>query len=250
MKDINAPIEVKNAEVIFVNHSGGKDSQAMLAAIHRQGFTGKVVIVHSDLGEMEWEPMHNFIEKNSFGYEINVIKPELDFFQLCEKYNRLPSGMARFCTSELKTSPIGKFIRNYCAENNIKVAINAIGVRAEESPSRAKKKPFKLSDQNRKTLDTVIYEWLPIFDYKLIDVKIEIENAGQSMHKVYSKGFSRLSCVFCVFGRIGEHQLAAKERPELFGKMVELERKLGKSIRLKQIDGKKYPKFLTEYITQ
>jgi DNA sulfur modification protein DndC len=47
---------VMNSEVIFVNHSGGKDSQAMLAYIMNLGFKGEIVIVHSDLGEMEWEP--------------------------------------------------------------------------------------------------------------------------------------------------------------------------------------------------
>lgn len=61
---------VLNAQVIFVNHSGGKDSQAMLAYLMTIGFTGKMVIVHADLGEMEWEPMHDFISQNSFGFEV------------------------------------------------------------------------------------------------------------------------------------------------------------------------------------
>ena len=80
----NIPVEVIEAEAIFVNHSGGKDSQAMLARLVALGFQGKLVIVHSDLGEMEWEPMHAFIESNSFGLPVTVVKPDLTFFELQE----------------------------------------------------------------------------------------------------------------------------------------------------------------------
>jgi 3'-phosphoadenosine 5'-phosphosulfate sulfotransferase (PAPS reductase)/FAD synthetase len=244
----NIPSQVSEAEVLFINHSAGKDSQAMLAAVHKAGFKGKIVIVHADLGEMEWEPMHHFIESNSFGYEVHVVKPPMDFFQLCKRYNRLPSGLARFCTSDMKTQPIGRFIKKYCRDNGIKSAINCIGIRAEESPARAKKEPFKLSKMSLKRDNIQIWEWYPIFDYKLNDVWNEISSVGQEPHKLYSEGFSRLSCVFCVFGRKEEHQKAAKLRPELFNRMVELEKDLGKSIRLKTVNGQKVNQYLTEYI--
>ena len=39
MRDqITIPLQVMTADVIFVSHSGGKDSQAMLAALVRLGF--------------------------------------------------------------------------------------------------------------------------------------------------------------------------------------------------------------------
>jgi DNA sulfur modification protein DndC len=243
------PQEVKEAQVIFVNHSGGKDSQAMFAALVRQGLGSKLVVVHSDLGEMEWEPMKPFIETNCLGRGVHVVEPEIGFFELCRKYDRLPSGLARFCTSELKTRPIGKWIHDYCAKHGITKAVNAIGIRAEESPARAKKSPLTRSKLSRVKKGLEITEWFPIFDYKLNDVWNEIRMLGQTPHPIYSQGFSRLSCVFCVFGRVGEHQLAAKRRPELFQKMVKLERDLGKTIRLKQRNKVKYNKYLDEYIT-
>jgi 3'-phosphoadenosine 5'-phosphosulfate sulfotransferase (PAPS reductase)/FAD synthetase len=241
---MNIPTQVAEAQVIFVNHSGGKDSQAMLAYIMGLGFKGEIVVVHSDLGEMEWEPMHGFIEKNSFGLPVHVVKPELGFFELCRKYNRLPSGLARFCTSELKTRPIAKFIKNYMNEKGYTKAISAIGIRAEESPARAKKEPFKKAKISTKAHE--IMEWYPIFDMKLGDVWFQIKKAGQQPHALYSQGFSRLSCVFCVFGRVEEHKMAAKARPELFQKMVALEVELGKTIRIKTVNGKKVPKYLSE----
>jgi DNA sulfur modification protein DndC len=232
----------QEAEVIFVNHSGGKDSQAMLARLIDMGLKEKLVIIHADLGEMEWEPMHTWIEENSFGLPVNVVKSELGFFELCRKYGRLPSGQARFCTSDLKTVPCERFMKKYCQERGITKAISALGIRAEESPSRAKKGEY----QKKTNLLTI---WNPILNYKLADVKFEIANAGQAMHWVYSKGYSRLSCVMCVFGRIDEHKQMAKDKPELFKKMVDLEIELGKTIRLKQKNKVKYPKYLGEYIT-
>ena len=250
------PQEVNDAEVIFVSHSGGKDSQAMLAQLIRLGLKDKIVLVHADLGDMEWEEMKPWIETISFGLEVNVVESELDFFSLARKYKRLPSGQQQFCTDFLKTQPIKAFIHNYMYENNITRAINATGMRAEESKRRAKKLPLVLSKGSgtsgmhmpRKHPTLTIHDWMPIFGYTVEEVYAEVELAGQKVHEVYSKGFSRLSCVFCINGRIAEHKEAAILKPELAKKMVELERELGKTIRLKQIKGVKYPKYLDEYV--
>lgn len=249
MRNITIPTQVKDAEVIFVSHSGGKDSQAMLAALIRLGLKDKIVLVHSDLGEMEWEPMHDWIESISFGIPCNVVRAKEDFFEMCLRTKRLPSGRQQYCTDVLKTTPIAEFIHEYMYKNNIKTAINATGMRAEESKRRAEKEPFQVSEmtQPKKHAPHLIHDWLPIFEYRLDDVFKEIKNAGQAPHKIYSMGFSRLSCVFCVNGRISEHQKAAELRPELAKKVAELERTLGKAIRLKQINGQKYPKYLDEY---
>ena len=119
------------------------------------------------------------------------------------------------------------------------------------------KKAFSLSKgkgssgmhQPRKFPSHTIFDWLPIFDYTTAEVFGEIAHAGQEPHQVYSMGFSRLSCVFCVNGRIDEHQKAAELRPELARKIAGLERELGKSYRLKQVKGLKLPKYFDEYLT-
>jgi 3'-phosphoadenosine 5'-phosphosulfate sulfotransferase (PAPS reductase)/FAD synthetase len=119
-------------------------------------------------------------------------------------------------------------------------------LRSEESPLRAKKEVLIRGKASNKEIEIV--EWLPIHHYKLKDVLEQIKNANQELHKVYSMGFSRLSCAFCVFGKKSEHELAANLKPDLFNKLASLERELGKTIRLKQVDGVKHPKFLDEYI--
>jgi 3'-phosphoadenosine 5'-phosphosulfate sulfotransferase (PAPS reductase)/FAD synthetase len=245
----NLPKEVQDAQVIFISHSGGKDSQAMLARIVRLNLAAKIVVVHSDLGEMEWEPMHHFIEQNAFGLPVHVVRAQETFFDLCRRTKRFPSGRQQYCTDFLKIIPIAAFIHDYMTKNNITVAINATGMRAEESERRAKKEPFALSGmtQPRKYPGHTIYDWLPIFDYKVDDVWQEIKNAGQTPHPIYFKGFSRLSCVFCINGRKNEHQKAAEMRPELYAKMVELEKELGKSLRQSTVDGEKVHKYLGSY---
>lgn len=245
------PQEIQDAEVIFWSHSGGKDSQAGLAYLIRMGLKDKIVLVHADLGEMEWEEMKPWIEKTSFGLEVNVVKSDMDFFQMTRKYGRLPSGNIQFCTDFLKTQPIEAFIHDYMNKNGITKAINGTGMRASESKRRAMKKPLQVSGMFRKKNhpDHMIHDWLPIFGYSDEEVFAEIELAGQKPHELYSKGFSRLSCVFCVNGRIAEHQMASELRPELAQKVANLERELGKSYRLRQVKGVKYPRFMDEYLS-
>lgn len=249
--------EIENADVIFVSHSGGKDSQAMLAKLIKMGLKDKLVVIHADLGEMEWEEMKPWIEKNSFGLPVHVVESEMDFFQMCRKYGRIPSGQNQFCTDFLKIKPINEFVHDYMYKHGYKTAINATGMRADESKRRKEKKPFTLSKgkgtsgmhMTRKHTEHTVYDWLPIFEYTTEEVFAEIAEAGQAPHEVYTKyGFSRLSCVFCVNGRINEHKVAAKLRPELGQKIADLEKELGKTYRRKQVKGVKLPKFMSEYL--
>jgi hypothetical protein len=66
---------------------------------------------------------------------------------------------------------------------------------------------------------------------------------------MYSMGFSRLSCALCVNGRISEHQLAAELKPHLAIKFAQVERKIGRTVRLKQVNGVKLPRYMDEYLT-
>lgn len=245
---------IKKGAIIFVSHSGGKDSQAMLAKLIRLGLKDHIVIVHSNLGSMEWEHMTPWIEKNSFGLPVYEVEAEEDFFQMVRRTKRMPSGNMQFCTDNLKIKPIGAFIHDYMTANNIKVGINATGMRAEESERRAKKGEWVLSKgtgtsgmhQPKNYPEHTIFDWLPIIDYKLDDVMEEIENADQEIHSVYGLGFSRLSCVLCVNGRVGEHELAIKLRPELARKMADLEHEIGKTMRMRTKKGVKFNWYLDE----
>lgn len=247
-------MKLHEAQVIFLSHSGGKDSQAALAQLKKEGLLSKVVIVHSNLGEMEWEHMTPWVEKNSFGLPVHEVQAEEDFFEMCYRVGKIPSGNMQFCTDNLKTQPIAGFIRSYMYEHGITKAINATGMRAAESKTRAKKSKYCMSKgrhtsgmmmpKKHPTLE--IWDYHPCFDFSEQDVYDIIEEVGQTVHHVYSLGFSRLSCVMCVNGRVDEHAKAIQLRPELARKVAKLERDLGKTYRMRSIKGVKVNWYMDE----
>lgn len=251
------PQEVLDADVLLFSDSGGKDSHAAKIVLKRMGLWDKVILIHADLGEMEWEPMHNWIEQTSWGKKCNVVRSKLDFFDIVRKYGRFPSSGQQFCTDMLKTAPIKEWLHQYMYDNNLTTAVNITGMRAEESLRRAKKSPFILSKGEgtskmhmvRKHKTHTIYDWMPVFYYTTEEVFEEIALAGHKPHAIYTDGkYSRLSCAFCINGRINEHKETARRRPELVAKMAKLEREIGKSFRLRTVKGKPVKRYLDEYV--
>ncbi len=246
---IDIPKEIKNADVLFVSHSGGKDSQALLAAMIRLGFKDKIVLIHSDLGYlMEWEPMEEWIKKNSFGLKLHIIHPPETFFDVVRRTEFMPSANYPICTDNLKLKPIEAFIHDYMERHKLKVGVNVTGIRGVESDRRAKKPVFGISDfyKVRDYSHQMIYDWNPIKHYLVEDVLAEIEAVGQKIHKVYSFGYSRLSCTFCVNSQVGEHTMSVRMKPETARAMAEVERDVNKTIRTQTIKGKKVRSYTDE----
>ena len=119
--------------------------------------------------------------------------------QRIEERGRFPSAGQRFCTSDFKRSPIERELRRHLRAhprfNNL--IVNAMGMRAEESPARSRLAPWRRSDRNSRA-GREWFDWLPIHGLKTPDVFRVIHEAGQSPHWAYAAGMSRLSCVFCI----------------------------------------------------
>ena len=102
------------------------------------------------------------------------------------------------------------------------------GLRADESPNRAKLTPFRmLTGDSTSIKGREWYEWLPIFDWTTEEVFEKIENSGQKPHWAYEEGMSRLSCSFCIMSSKNDLCTAAKLRPKLLKKIVDLETRTG-----------------------
>lgn len=110
-----------------------------------------------------------------------------------------------------------------------------MGMRAEESPNRAKLTAFAQSARNSKA-GREWFEWLPIHDWCIDQVFTMIASRGQKPHPVYGLGMSRFSCVFCIMASEADLKTAARlatERPELlndphlYRKYVGLEKSTG-----------------------
>lgn len=230
-KEIKALIE--KGAIFYCSHSGGKDSQAMYALLREVIPADQIVVVHADLGEVEWEGVQEHI-KNNVDHEVHVVRAGKTFLEMVEKRGMFPSAAYRQCTSDLKRGPIMKFIRNDLKAKGKTIAINCTGIRAAESAARSKKEPFKLNPRESVNgrVQREVYDWLPIFDLSTPEVFQAIEAAGQKPFWAYEKN-ERLSCVFCIMGCVNDLRHGAEQRPELYKKYVELEKKIGHTMFMK-----------------
>lgn len=208
--------------MFVVNHSGGKDSQAMFAFIRAHVPESQIVVVHADLGRVEWQGAQEHILATIGSVPLHVCRSRRDLLQMIRERGMFPSPSNRQCTSDLKRGPIERTIRGL----GVQLIVNCMGVRAEESPGRAKLCTFKFSERNSKA-GREWYDWLPIHDWKVGQVFAAIKAAGQVPHPVYAQGMSRFSCCFCIMASEHDLRTAARLNPSLYREYVELERITG-----------------------
>lgn len=213
---------VERGATFIVNHSGGKDSQAMAAYVRSFVPDDQILILHAPLGEVEWDGCPEHIQKTTRGLAYREAKAVKTFFEMVDRSQKWPKPTMRQCTSDLKRGPIQREVRRFAKETGNGLIVQCIGLRAEESPNRAKAKPFQFSESNSKA-GREWYEWLPIHDWMLGQVKTAVESVGQHVHWAYRKGMSRLSCSFCIMARVDDLRRAAVLRPKLYRKYVEKE---------------------------
>jgi 3'-phosphoadenosine 5'-phosphosulfate sulfotransferase (PAPS reductase)/FAD synthetase len=86
-------------DVILVNSSAGKDSQAMLDLIieraKAEGVLDRVVVVHCDLGRVEWKGTRELAEEQARHYGVRfevVSRPQGDLLQHIEQRGMWPSS--------------------------------------------------------------------------------------------------------------------------------------------------------------
>lgn len=225
--------EMITAGALFViNHSAGKDSQAMTAMLRRVVPQGQLLVIHADLGDVEWQGNIEHIRSTIGELPLLVCRNEnKTFLEMVERRGMWPSASHRQCTSDLKRGPIERTIRRHLkAHPRYKgMIVNCMGIRAAESPARAKQKPLRFNQRNS-VAGRTWYDWLPIFDLDTEAVFGLIRDAGQKPHWAYEAGMTRLSCVFCIMASRRDLQTAARLRPELYARYVDLEVQIGHTL--------------------
>ncbi len=227
--DIDKIIRLRDQGALFViNHSGGKDSQAMAAVVRSIVPADQLLVAHADLGDVEWSGCEDLIRETLPDLPLVVCKAVTDWWGMVDRRQMFPSPKNRQCTSDLKRGPIEREIRHYLKANPRfgGLVVNCMGLRAEESTSRAKLETLKLSARNSKAGRTW-FEWLPIHDMNELTVFATIAQAGQEAHWVYAAGMRRKSCAFCIMACDSDLKRAAELRPALYAKFVAKERELG-----------------------
>lgn len=227
--------EVSQNSLFVINHSGGKDSQAMMVELLKIIPKENLIVVHASLGEMEWDGALELAQKQAEDASIPfyIARSAKTLLQMVENRYKSrpdipswPSAKYRQCTSDLKRDPIAKVIRRIMKEKGFTRVINCIGLRAGESRSRAKAKTWSTIARHCVAGRTWI-EYLPIHSFTTDDVFSVINDAGQSPHWAYLNGNQRLSCVFCIMGSKNDLINGARSNPKLFAKYVALEIKTG-----------------------
>lgn len=216
---------IARGALFVVNHSGGKDSQAMMIKIKELVPKDQILVIHAELPGVDWEGTLDAAKKSAGDCEFQTVVAVKTFFEMVENRGMWPSPQYRQCTSDLKRGPIEKAIRNYVKDLDNKLIVNCMGLRAEESASRSKAVIFKYNERNSKA-GREWYDWLPIHDMLIDEVYDVIAQAGEEPHWAYKAGMSRLSCCFCIMSSKADLVRAAELNPDLYEKYVAMEKKI------------------------
>lgn len=208
--------------MFLVNHSGGKDSQAMFHYVHNHVPAEQIVVIHALLPDVDWEGVEDHVRNTTLGVPVLTCRSRRTLLQMIEERGMFPSPSNRQCTSDLKRGPIERTIR----QSGFKLIVNCMGMRAEESSGRSKLTTLKLSTKNSVN-KREWYDWLPIHDWLVGEVFETIKQVGQEPHWAYGKGMSRLSCCFCIMSNKADLTTAARLNPALYKRYVELEKSTG-----------------------
>lgn len=243
-------MDLKNYDVILINTSAGKDSQAMMEHVvglaKTAGVLDRVIAVHCDLGRVEWKgtkelAIHHCAHYGIFPYIVKRDKGDL--LQQVEERGMWPDNNNRYCTSDQKRDQVAKLVTALVNEaiekdvvklpegdNRPVQVLNCMGLRAEESPARAKKEPFKINTRltNGKRQ---VFDWLPIHKWTLVQVWDCIKKSGVKYHYAYDLGMPRLSCCFCIFAPEDALMVAGAHNPELLTEYVRVETITGHDFR-------------------
>jgi len=244
---------VRRGALFVVSHSGGKDSQAMLIEVRKLVPDSQILVVHADLGEVEWPGTLEHAAATSKGLPFVVCRAGKDLLGMVKHRGKWPSPAFRQCTSDLKRGPIEKTIRAYANERGKSLIVEAWGLRAQESGSISKGtgragKPVLATPPEKNRASWEWYVWLPIHRMSVEEVWNTIHRAGQKGHWAYGKGMSRLSCSFCIMSNKSDLAIAALERPDLLAKYEALEKETGHTVFARKVKGVTVPVPLREHI--
>ena len=228
---------------IVVNSSAGKDSQAMSDYVVELVDTAKVprqriIVAHADLGRVEWAGTRELAQEQARHYGLTFIaiaRPQGDLLDHIAKRGKFPSPSSRYCTSDHKQGQVAKVFTQLADRTRrcgIRVCqiLNCLGLRAEESPARARRLPFGLNEMASNGR-RIVHDWLPLHSWTTAQVWERIRASGVRHHPAYDLGMPRLSCCFCIFSPRSALLLAGKHNPQLLDAYVKVERAIGHRFR-------------------
>jgi 3'-phosphoadenosine 5'-phosphosulfate sulfotransferase (PAPS reductase)/FAD synthetase len=228
--------------------SGGKDSDVEASEVHRHlqeiGHTGPFILIHSDLGRIEHTDSLPSCQRiaDRLGVELVVVKREKGdmvdrwlqrWGKNLERYRNLEcvklilpwsTANMRFCTSELKTEIICRYLVKRFPHETI---LSAVGIRRQESSTRAKAQVLSPQEKlTNKTFGTTGYNWNPILGWTLEDVLAYHQHYNIPLHEAYTTfGMSRVSCAYCILSSLPDLIASALDprNHDVYRELVDIE---------------------------
>lgn len=151
---------------------------------------------------------------------LEILKPTgIPFLDLCMWKGRFPSTKARFCSLELKHDTVRDQVVKPALDEFDEVVLWQ-GVRAQESPDRAKL-PVWEEDADK---TPGLHVFRPILNWKHEDVFAIAKRHGIKPNPLYLQGCSRVGCMPCIHARKSELAEIFQRWPEEIERVAKWER--------------------------
>jgi 3'-phosphoadenosine 5'-phosphosulfate sulfotransferase (PAPS reductase)/FAD synthetase len=218
MPVVKRPEEFDDLDVI-ASVSGGKDSTALILALREAEIPARFIF--ADTG---WEAQETYdyldLLRARLGIKIGVVGHPGGMVAKIRARAGFPTRMARWCTVELKVQPLRAWHDAYIARTG-RETVNTVGVRAEESASRAKLP--EVDDEPQGSLTWGGWVWRPLLRWSVEDVLRIHQRHGIPVNPLYQRGHGRVGCYPCIYATKEEIRLIAQNSPEVIDEIEELE---------------------------
>lgn len=232
--------------VVAMSVSGGKDGNSaairLVEYLNEVGHTGPRLLIHSDLGVVEWKDSLPSCERlaRRLGLELVVVRRnagdmmdrwETRWRNNLSRYSNLEcvklilpwsTPSMRFCTSELKSAVISSELTRRFPGQKI---ITVTGVRHDESLARSKM-AIAAPDPRLSARKCSGMVWNPIITWTTPEVFQYHKDVDEPLHEAYTKYHSsRVSCTFCIMGSLHDLNASAScpDNADIYRRMVQLE---------------------------
>lgn len=205
--------------LVVLGLSGGKDSAATALWLRENGI--RFSCVFADTG---WEAPETYtyideVLEPLFGPVHRVRSKHGGMVDLVRSKAMFPSQKIRYCTQELKFFPIRDHLEQYDEE-----VVNAVGIRAEESRTRAAMSEWESPRGGRRSIG--VDSWRPLLRWTHADVVAIHRSHGLPPNPLYLKGATRVGCWPCIFANKGDVQTLIRHGQDRIAEIRTLEEEI------------------------
>jgi len=195
----------------YLSFGAGVNSTALYLLLEQMNVKFEAIFVNH---ETDYPETYEYIDYlRDQGFEITEIKPNYEgyssLYEYCKFRKFLPSIYLRWCTSRFKLKPIWKFVERPCVMH--------IGISAEEKHRILCKQPKAITGK-----------WL------LVEEGITRRECVRMIKDAGLKVPRKSGCWICPFQGKKQLRRLHREHPDLFDKLIELEKIRGNRHTLKE----------------